>query len=132
MKRLWTNFLEWFTRRGLAYSVRVFALTLFLLVMGGYGLYQTKDLIFGTTLNILSPINGATVADNHLRIVGSAPRASAIYIDGDKVLPDQKGSFVWEYILATGLNVFYIETKDRFGRKQWRELSVVYQEPSDK
>lgn len=121
-------FVDSLSRKDILRAVRISIFGGLVAIVGVFTVVKTHDLLFGTPLEILSPEDGAQLSDSHLRIVGRAPNASTIYIDDGKILPDETGNFVQEYILAPGLNIFEVRAEDRFGRERTQTLSLIYKE----
>lgn len=91
--------------------------------------YNVKDLVFGTPLSITSAIDGATLQDSFLPIVGSAHNARELSINGRPLSFDRKGNFNDGVLLSVGYNIIEVALQDRFGNKKVVTYHVVV-EPS--
>jgi hypothetical protein len=106
--------------------VRWSGIGLIALLVVGYGLFQTRDLLFGAPMTLVQPGSFETVSDSHLRVVGKALHVSELTVNGGRVLPDSKGNFVHELILAYGHNTIELRARDRFGREIVKLVRVNY------
>lgn len=108
-------------------SLRYWGVVLFFLLLVGYGLFQTKNLILGPSIAIASPIDGAAVALNPVEVKGQADRIAFLSLNGEKIFTDQDGHFSQKLLLNRGYNIIKIEAEDRFGRTIEKVLNLVYE-----
>ncbi len=100
-----------------------------LLLVLGLVFYDTKDLIVGAPLSVVTASDGATVANSFLPISGNAHHASALQINGRTVALDKNGSFSDGALLSPGYNIVEVTTVDRFGKEK-RKVFHLVAEPS--
>lgn len=108
-------------------SLRYFSVIAFFLLLVGYGLLQTKNLILGPSLAIASPKNGAAVGLNVVEVKGQADRIAFLSLNGEKIFTDQDGHFSQKLLLNRGYNIIRLEAEDRFGRTIEKVLNLVYE-----
>lgn len=106
---------------------RHLATIVFFLLLVGYGLYQTKNLMLGPSIAIASPINGAAVAMNPVEVKGQAERIAFISLNGEKIFTDEQGNFSQKLLLNRGYNIIKLEAQDKFGRTIQKILNLVYE-----
>ena len=90
--------------------------------------YNVRDVVLGTPLTVLSAKDGATLEDTFLPIVGVAPHARELSINGRFVYIDRDGNFEDGVILSPGYNIVEVALKDRFGKETMKTYHVVVQE----
>ena len=95
------------------------------LVIFSYGLYEAHDLIFGPSLEITSPLDGATTNDPYISIKGSAQRISKIIINGRQIFTKDNGYFDEPLLLGYGYNIIEVKVEDQFGRGIEKTMRVV-------
>lgn len=107
--------------------IKFIAIAIVVLIIIGYGLAKTQDLIFGTKLIIESPQDGETLDDEVVEIKGVARSATKLEINGKEVVADESGNFSKQYVLADGYNLITISATDRFGRITKEILRLNYE-----
>lgn len=114
----------------MAYGAKIY-LTIFiiiLLVVGilGYTYYSTKDIIDGPQITIETPLNGATIDESLVKIVGSTKNISKITLNDRAIFIDEFGSIEENVLLSYGYNLLTLRAEDRFGRVIIKTLELVY------
>lgn len=107
-------------------SPRHLAALAFFLLLGAYGLYQTRNLILGPKITIAAPLNGAAIALNPVEIEGQAERIAFLSLNGGRIFTDENGNFKQKLLLARGYNIIRLEAQDKFGRTVKKVLQLVY------
>ncbi|OHA27331.1 MAG: hypothetical protein A3C06_00575 [Candidatus Taylorbacteria bacterium RIFCSPHIGHO2_02_FULL_46_13] len=103
-------------------------LIIFALVgLSAYAYVQTRAILTGPTLLILSPANGASVASTSPQITlrGEAHNISFITINGLQMFVDEQGKFARTLLLANGYNIITIEAQDKFNHSVKKELQLI-------
>lgn len=91
-----------------------------------YTYYKTKDFLHGPVVIITSPVNGATVNDSLVEIVGKAKRIAYISINDRQIFTNEEGNFKEKLLLYPGYNIISIKVSDRFDRNTEKSLEIVY------
>lgn len=102
-----------------------------ILVVLGYGFSRTRDLIFGTNIDIDSPKDGETVRTPLAKIVGKVGSVTKLEMNGRLILPNEDGRFEANYALVGGLNKVTITATDRFGRTHSKSLRIYHPEATE-
>ena len=105
----------------LRYSI----ISLFALVILGYSLYQSKNLIQGPGVAVIRPENGAAFDASLIEIEGQAHNVTLIDINGRPIFIDDKGVFKEKYLLSPGYNAVTITAQDKFGRITRKILELM-------
>ena len=92
----------------------------------GYSLYEAKKLVTGPNITLTYPLNGATVSDSLLPITGIAKNTTNISLNDKKIYVDEKGNFNEQVLLSYGYNVVSVKAEDKFGRSTEKTLEVIY------
>lgn len=101
------------------------ALAVAVLVIG-YGAFRAKSLVEGPDIGILSPANGASLAESLVEVRGYAHNISFLTLNGEKIFTDEAGAFKEKVLLSYGYNIMTLEAKDRFGRTAQKTLQLIY------
>lgn len=107
-------------------KTKIFASVVLLSLVLIFAFYKTRDLILGQTLLIENPTNGSTLDNSFTIVVGTAPQATLLTINGAKVLTDDTGKFKQALVLGVGYNRIEIRAIDRFNRQKTELLELVY------
>jgi len=107
------------------------AISLFVIMIGIYGYFEMRDLIFGAKVEILRPLDGQTVTEQMVSVAGSVGQVSWITLNGRNILADESGNFEEYVALVPGLNILSIMTVDKFERENEKKIRLTYK-PSDK
>lgn len=110
------------------YILIVLALGLLVFVV-----HHIAPLFVGPVLSVTSPLSGETYQEPLLYITGTTKRAVHMTINGHVVLVREDGVFEVPIVLIDGINTLHIQIKDKFGRKNVRELIIfkIKEQPYD-
>lgn len=95
-----------------------------LLLLIGYGGVEAWPLLYGPSLSIASPADGASYPGGIVAVEGSAPRAVALTVDGAPVLREENGTFETTLTFPRGGTILTFEVRDRFGRTKTATRSI--------
>lgn len=107
------------------FSIKIIIGSIFALVVLLYTYYQTRNLLSGPTIEIISPENGKTFAGPLVEIVGVAKNSSRITLNDRPILIDEIGNFKEKLLLSDGYNIIDFKAEDRFGEKINKTLEVI-------
>ena len=111
-------------------KIKLFTVSLVLIIIGGYSIFQAKNIIAGPTLKIDSPANGATLTQNIVYVKGTTKNISRITLNDSPIFVDEDGLFGEKIIVSSGYSVIKLSVTDRFGRNKTKYIEVVAtQEP---
>ena len=94
-------------------------------VLLGYGFFESRLLIEGPTITILSPLNGSATSTTALLIKGTAHNISFLTINDKPAYTDQAGNFALTVSPPTGYEVVTVAAKDRFGRRSAKSVFIT-------
>lgn len=97
----------------------------FLLIMG-YALFGSKDLIVGVKIKDVNIENGKSTEENVLNIAGNARHALELTLNGRAVSIDEEGNFSETIALLLGYNTINIEARDKFGNTDEKTYQLTY------
>jgi hypothetical protein len=109
-------------------NVRTALLAAVVLSIAALIIFNVRDVVLGTPLKVVSATDGATLEDTFLPIVGVAPHARELSINGRSVFIDRSGNFDDGVILSPGYNIVEVALKDRFGKQTMKTYHVVVEE----
>ena len=105
---------------------RLVLLILLFLSIGGYGLFQMRNLILGPVITLSTPSNGAAVSDSLIPIVGSTKNIAFISLNDRAIFIDEEGYFNEQVLLSYGYNILTLKARDKFGRETIKTLELIY------
>lgn len=101
-----------------------YLLAALLILLLGYGFLKAEPLLFGPTLTVGEPRDGASVPDGILSVSGRTRRAAALTLNGAQLLPEADGRFSATLSLPHGGSILTLVATDRFGRSVTRTRSI--------
>ncbi len=90
----------------------------------GYGLFESRKLIEGPIITIESPLDGSATSSTSLLLAGNAQNISFLSINDKPAFTDEKGHFAELLSLPPGFTILTVAASDRFGRKTSRSVSI--------
>jgi hypothetical protein len=107
--------------------VKVTLSIVFLIVVIGYGVFQSNRIMTGPKIDITNVENGIATTSPLFTIDGNAQNTSILEINGRQVFTDEKGYFAEKILLYPGYNVISLQAKDKFGAVVTKTVDVVYE-----
>ena len=108
--------------------ISILVITLFIGSIFYYSYYQSRGVISGPQIKVLSPENGKTYFDPLVHVYGKTERAKEITLDGREIFIDLEGNFGEELLLAHGYNIIELAARDAEGHNTKQTLEVIYKE----
>ena len=106
-------------------ALRIIVVSLVVVLMVGYSLYQARNLIHGPEITITSPTPGSTLHAPLVTIAGTAENIAFISLNDRQIFVNSNGDFSEQLLLAPGYNVWTISAKDKFGRVISKKIELV-------
>lgn len=106
--------------------VRILIISLAVIVVVGYALFQARNLITGPTITLISPAPGSNVANPLVSIEGITKNISFITLNDRQIYVNKNGAFKEELLLSPGYNVWKLEAKDKFGRNVSKRIELIF------
>ncbi|MDO8482401.1 MAG: hypothetical protein Q7S86_01120 [bacterium] len=104
---------------------------LVLSAIGGYALYESRNIINGPQLALEEPKNGLSTSNSTIEIKGQAQNISSISINDRKITVDEAGWFKEKILLSVGYNIIKISVYDKFGRAKETLMELVRMEQKE-
>ncbi|MFZ4499979.1 MAG: hypothetical protein ACOYMZ_00590 [Minisyncoccia bacterium] len=118
------------TQRSNTFPLPKFLITAVILGVFALVLYNIRDLVLGTPLEVVAAQDGTTLDSTFLPLSGVARHARELLINGRTVAIDRAGNFTDAIILSPGYNIVEVALKDRFGNTETRTYHWVVEVPS--
>jgi hypothetical protein len=102
----------------------------FLLIVGTivfYAYYQSRGILEGPKISLVSPTDGITATSSLIRVYGVAKHAKELTLDGRPIFLDLDGNFFEQLLLMDGYNIIELTAKDAGGREVRKTVRVMYQ-----
>ena len=112
--------------RNASFYLKTGSLALLILIILGYSFFQLRDLIFGPSIVIESPLDGQTYIDPLVEIKGIATDANYLHFDDRPIFTDKSGNFDEHILISHGYNIIKLDAEDKFGKKTEKIIQVVY------
>ena len=114
--------------RNAKYALKIGVPVLLFVIIAGYSLYETRNLIRGPILSVETPTNGATTYEPILLIQGEAKNIARIQLNDRQIFVDGQGIFKEKLLLSLGYNVMRVTAQDKFGRRTEKMVEVILKE----
>lgn len=89
---------------------------LFAILLGGYILFQGRDIFFGPNLFLFEPQNGALI-EGSVRVRGKTDPFAKVFINEFESVSDEKGNFEEAIPFTAGFHIIEVVTKNRFNKE---------------
>jgi len=99
----------------------------FVLIIVGYGIFQSQKIVGGPKITISSPVTGQILTKSDIDIAGVATNISAISLNDRPIFIDESGKFSEKLMLYPGYNIIKLRAEDKFGSQVEKDLELVYQ-----
>lgn len=103
-------------------------IAVFVLIIIGYGIFQSEKLIKGPSITLTSPSSGQVITQNPVEIKGIAKNISAISLNDRPIFIDESGVFAEKLMLYPGYNIIKLRATDKFGSSVEKDVELVYQQ----
>ena len=101
------------------------SLTIFVLVVIGYGLFRVYPFFMGPVITIYSPSDGDEVDSSTFQVSGKVERAQEIKLQGRAITIDTEGLFTETLVTHAPYTILVIEATDKYGKKIQKTLRVI-------
>ncbi len=108
--------------------IRTGLISLLVLVIVGYSLFQAQKLIRGPIIDIYTPQNGATYNQTLIEIDGRARNAAYINLNDRPIFTDKNGYFSEKLLLSPGYNIIKLDARDKFKNYTEKRLEIILKE----
>ncbi len=97
------------------------------LMLAGYVLFQSQNILRGPVVHIDEPLDGATLFYDVVDVKGRAENVAYIYLNGRQIYIDNYGYFNEKLIAPPGYSIIELLAQDKFGRKSQKLLHLIIQ-----
>ncbi len=112
-----------------SFIIKTVSISLAIVIFGGYGMYQARNMLRGPQVVIDAPLNGAHFTDPLITISGVAHNIASISLNDRPIFVDQKGVFAEKLLLPAGYTIMKMHAQDKFGRETEQLLEFTYTPP---
>jgi hypothetical protein len=109
--------------------VRGTSIILLIIVILGYGVWKSQDVLFGIKLTVTGIKDGMTATNPLVTFGGVAKHVKDIMVDGRIVPTAQDGSWSDTVALLPGYNVITVTAADKFNRTKSTQYRLFYDAP---
>jgi hypothetical protein len=104
-------------------------LVIFLLIASVvYAYIQSRNLIYGPSITILSPADGSNLDNPVVTLRGTVKNVAELSLNDRRIYPNEKGDFTETLVLPSGYTIISIKAADKFGKKTEQTLSLTVNE----
>ena len=108
--------------------LKILLIVVFVLIIIGYGLFQSQKIIKGPSITLSSLKDGEVVKQSDVDITGVAKNISAISLNDRPIFIDESGNFSEKLMLYPGYNIIKLRAEDKFGSSVEKDVALVYQQ----
>lgn len=102
------------------------AFLILLFLIGGYILFQSRNIIIGPTITLDEEYSGRTLESPTIQINGTAKNIAHISLNGNPIFTDENGRFEEELLVSPGYSIMTIIASDRFDRTTKEVIELIY------
>lgn len=95
-------------------------------VIAFYSYYQSRAIIAGPTITVLTPTTGSVATTSLITVPGVVQHAQEITLQGRPIFIDLNGRFSEQLLLMNGYNIIELTAKDMEGRVDRKTIELVY------
>ncbi|MES2315481.1 MAG: hypothetical protein V4486_01965 [Patescibacteria group bacterium] len=106
--------------------LKISGIILFFVILIGYALFRSYDLIVGVKIKNVNIVNGEKVTTNPLLVTGNAKNANKLSLNGRDISVSQGGDFSENIALLPGYNLISIRAEDKFGHIDEEDYQLIY------
>ena len=106
-------------------TIKIVFLVLVVFFIGGYSLFEARNIIRGPVVEVFEPVSGTTTENPLVDIKGITQNTSAISLNDRPITIDKKGEFSEKLLLSPGYNIIKLAVSDRFGRQKIEMLKLI-------
>lgn len=114
------------SRRETKFYLKTIIVSLFVIILIGYGIFEVWNYMTGPQIYITSPADGLAVSESLISIEGQTKNSKIITLNDRPIVVDEVGRFKESILLSYGYNVLILKAEDRFGKKTEQKLQLVY------
>lgn len=107
-------------------AIKYTLVLLIIIIVVGYAFFNSRIFIQGPQLIINSPIDGKSMENKKIGVVGKTLNTSYISINDRSISIDEQGNFDVPILLQDGYNQIVIKAHDKFDRQVTKTLHLVY------
>jgi hypothetical protein len=108
--------------------IKIIGFSVFFILIVIYVIWGSKDLIFGVKIKNVNLIDGTTVTNNIINLIGNAKNAIELTLNGRKISVNDQGDFSETIALLSGYNIINIKAEDKFGYIDEKNYKIMYKE----
>jgi len=90
-----------------------------------YGYLQSRNLVRGPSITVLSPVNGSNLDNQLVTISGKTKNIAGMSLNDRQIFPDENGNFAETLVLPVGYTIMSLKAEDKFGKKTEQSLSLT-------
>lgn len=110
------------------FNIRRFIVIFSVLLLVLYGLFNTRNLIMGPSIEIFEPTKDIEVLENTINIKGKVTNATFISLNEKPIFVDTEGLFEEKLLLSSGSNIIQIRARDRFKKEALKTINIYYKQ----
>ncbi len=110
---------------GAVRSIKIGVVIVFICALGAYATYETRDILNGPEITVVSPQNGSTVSGELVSVEGTAKNISFLSFNGRQIYTDTAGKFSEELLVPEGYTILELKGADRFNREAVTHIKII-------
>ena len=99
-------------------------ISMIVLVVSSYGLFEGRKLLEGPKITITSPKNWSATSTSAIVVIGEAKNISFLTINDKPAFTDEQGHFSETLSPPSGYTTVTVASVDRFGRRASKSVSI--------
>lgn len=91
-----------------------------------YTLFELSKVIWGPSLKIETPANGALLSESAYTLTGTAKNVSFISVNDRQIYINKDNRFTEKLIALPGYNIIKVVVRDRFNKEKEEKIEFYY------
>jgi len=110
------------------FNIKRFVIILSVFLLVAYGVFNSRNLLIGPTIELFSPTKDTETDNNVLTIDGRAQNITYISLNEKPISVDKEGLFQEKLLLSPGSNIIEIKAEDQFKKETMKTIEVYYKQ----
>jgi len=110
------------------FNIKLFVITISVLLLISYGIFNARNLIMGPTIEIFNPTEISETSENLFIVKGIAKNIAFLSLNEKPIFTNTEGMFQEKLLLSPGFNIIEIRAKDRFKKEILKTIKIYYKQ----
>lgn len=110
------------------FNFKTFIIITSVILLISYGFFNSRQLLFGPSVEIFNPNNNLETSENMITVKGRVKNMSYLSLNEKPIYTNTEGVFEEKLLLSPGFNIIAVKARDRFKNETEEKIRVYYKE----